>query len=226
MRRGASGASALGALTNAYGLNGLARPIPEPWEPSRGSQSGAYGGFFTSPGYAVPPRRGAEGDRPGRCGIGALGLRRDDQGRTALRRWAWRRANMTPTPRASLSLPGWDNRRRRERLRPDRRRREQHLQRAHQFRQRAGVELHEHRQRDQFRAQQRHERLSDACCASYGGEADPVLAGIIGAYLMPKLDPTGSPNSTPQKAVIYQMPIRQRLRSKTASAMMARAKAA
>jgi hypothetical protein len=65
------GRQALGALTNAYGLNGSTSPGPVGTEQGQ-PMFGAYGGFFTSPGYQFRRDEGIEGDRPWRCRKGAL----------------------------------------------------------------------------------------------------------------------------------------------------------
>jgi hypothetical protein len=70
-----AGASALGALTNAYGLTGTsgsANPGAVGTEQGQPA-SGAYGGFFTSPGYAFRRDEGLKAIDRGAAASGRLG---------------------------------------------------------------------------------------------------------------------------------------------------------
>lgn len=68
-----AGASALGALTNAYGLTGTsANPGAVGTEQGQ-PDTGAYGGFFTSPGYAFRRDEGLKAIDRGAAATGRLG---------------------------------------------------------------------------------------------------------------------------------------------------------
>lgn len=70
-----AGASAVGALTNAYGLNsqlGTAGNVPGA-QGTQGSQVGAYGGFFASPGYQFRLDEGLKAIDRGAASRGILG---------------------------------------------------------------------------------------------------------------------------------------------------------
>jgi hypothetical protein len=66
-----AGASAVTALTNAYGLNGSTNPGPVGTEQGQ-PVSGAYGGFFTSPGYQFRRDEGLKAIDRGAAARGAL----------------------------------------------------------------------------------------------------------------------------------------------------------
>jgi hypothetical protein len=68
----AAGGLALGALTNAYGLNGSTSPGPVGNEQGQ-PLSSAYGGFFTSPGYAFRRDEGLKAIDRGAAASGRLG---------------------------------------------------------------------------------------------------------------------------------------------------------
>jgi hypothetical protein len=71
----AAGTSALTALTNTYGLNGnlgTAGNVPGA-QGTQGSQVGAYGGFFTSPGYQFRLSEGLKAIDRGAASRGQLG---------------------------------------------------------------------------------------------------------------------------------------------------------
>lgn len=68
----AAGGLALGALTKAYGLNGSTNPGAVGTEQGQ-PDTGAYGGFFTSPGYAFRRDEGLKAIDRGAAATGRLG---------------------------------------------------------------------------------------------------------------------------------------------------------